>query len=909
MKSPWIMAAVMCLLLISNTEAQQPTQKYVGHESAAYSVTLSPSGQRLASTGFDGTVRIWNHNTQSLITSFQEHTGIVLTAAFNPDETMLVSAGLDRDIRLWDVPKSDPVAVFDGASFPVSVSAFGRESKFLVLAGKNGKVILWSTVDQKLVAELQTEMIDPSFVALHQEGKSIAICDTSGKMEIFSGNDLQTRTRVQSHRGGITGLLSSGSSYYFTIGPDNYLRRWPITPPETIRWEIPTQTFSAAVVDEGGNRLVTIEKENQVRIWDVNQAKQLSDVQGLKGTVTYPIISADAQQLVVLTDHQTPHLIQMSDGKLLKSLPKFTDSVTALALAPNKTQLAAAFADGSVIVIEMAEGKEQHRFSTGTKPVSHLVWHQDIKHLFAATEVGQVHRWELEKSEKEAEWSTDSPISALAFNSRKNQLAVGSKQGKLVILTTEKLELAQEYPAQTAAITTLDYRSDGDTLVTGDANGLVTIWETKTTTPREHLSFEKESLLSCVRLGDGSFCTITSTGEVSRQKLVVNYTVSIGDSPAQVMTLSDNMNELAIVCEDGSLKTFNGNNGSPGKEYEGRTGNITAIAYAPGNNQFYAANEQGMIFEWRTSNHRLEQAYGVGKPIRELQLSRDSSRLIVTTNGQEIRCYPVERATPNERIDPEKLSPTLQELNVPNQAPLSFGIREDHETGWSATADGKIQQWRMADSKSVARLNGHRSQVYSVVFSPDGTRLVSVSSDNSVRLWDPVEKKAIKTLATFDQVLYDVVYAPDGKSIFVCGADRVVHELDSESGQTKKTYEGNDETLYTIDISQDGKLISAAGTGLGPEREILIWKVGTTQPNFTLPMRTDSIYAVQFDNAGENLFAVGYNGHIERFSVGQKKTTGVLAIPSVLYSGCLSFDEKSLILASDRKEILNYPLP
>ncbi|MDC0308428.1 WD40 repeat domain-containing protein [Planctomycetaceae bacterium] len=909
MKSPRIASAILCLLLITQIEAQQPSNKYVGHDSAAYSVILSPSGQRLASTGFDGTVRIWNHNTQSMITSFQEHTGIVLTAAFNPDETMLASGGLDRDIRLWDVPKSEPVTVYDVAKFPVTTAVFGREGKFLGLAGAEGKIILWNTIEQKVVAELQSVISDPQFMAIHQDGTSIAIANATGEMEVFSGNELQTRTRLQSHRGGITGLLSSGSSYYFTVGPDNYLRRWPISPPETIRWETPGEQFSAAVVDEGGNRLVTTSTNNKVQIWDVNQGKSTSEVKELNGVVTHPIISVDAQLLIVLTDKQTPHVIQMSDGKVLRSLPKFTAPVTTLALSPNKSQLAAGFADGNVSVMETTEGKELHKFSTGSKPVSQLDWQQSSQQLFAASESGQVQRWEVAKSEKMAEWSTDSPITAINYNSRQNQLAVGSKQGKLLTLSADKLEVVTEFPTQSVAVTQVDLRSNGDALISSDADGLITIWETKTSTPREHYSFEKGILLSSVRLGDGSSFTVTSTGEISRQKPLVNYTAKIGDSAARLMALSDNMNELAIVCEDGSLKTFNGNNGSPGKEYEGHDGTITAIAYAPGNNQFYAANQTGMIFEWRTSNHRLEQAYGVGKPIRDLQLTRDSSLLIATTNGQEIRCYPVERAEPNERIDPEKLSPTLQELTFATEAPLTYGIREDHETGWSITPDGKVQAWRMADSKSVARLNGHGGQVYGVAFSPDGSRLVSVSSDKSVRLWDPAEKKAIKTLATYDQVLYDVVYSPDGKSIFVCGADRVVRQLEAESGQLMHSYEGNDETLYTIDITNDGKQICAAGTGLGPDREIVIWNVGGSQPFFTLPMKTDSIYALQFDGVGESLFAVGYNGHIERFSVRQKKTTGSLDVPYVLYSGCLSADEKSLILASDRKEILTYPLP
>ena len=76
-----------------------------------------------------------------------------------------------------------------------------------------------------------------------------------------------------------------------------------------------------------------------------------------------------------------------------------------------------------------------------------------------------------------------------------------------------------------------------------------------------------------------------------------------------------------------------------------------------------------------------------------------------------------------------------------------------------------------------------------------------------------------------------------------------------------------------------------------------------------LSMKTDSIYTVQFNNAAEELFAIGYNGHIERFSISERKSTGTLDVPFVLYSGCLTADEDSLILATDRKEILSYPLP
>lgn len=906
MKSPSIGMGFLCFLLLAPLHAQQPNQRYVGHESAAYSVTLSPSGQRLASTGFDETVRIWNHQTQSLITSFQEHSGIVLTAAFNPDETMLASGGLDRQIRLWDVPSSEPVKVFEVASFPIDVAALGREGKFLALAGK-GKIILWNTMDQTTVAELQTEIEKPDFLAMHQDGKSVAIADSEGKMEIFSGNNMETRTQLQAHRGGLTEIVSSGINYYFTVGTDHYLRRWPVNLDGTTVWETSAEPLANAIFDYGTNRLVTLTSPNKVRIWDVNQAKLLVEVQDLKGTVSQLAISEDGQLLVAITDQKTPHVIQTSDGKILRTFPNFPADVTALALSPNKTLLAAGFADGSVKVVEMSEGQEQQTLSTGDKPVFHLNWHHDSQQLFVVGNTLQ--RWLATKNEKAAEWTSEETITSTTINTRRNQVALGTQQGTLQILSADKLEPVTTFPKQSTAVQTLDLRSNGDFLISGTEDGLVTLWDTRSKSPFEHYSFAKKSLLQSVRLSDGSSLTITKSGKISRQKPSTNFVIPTGESPVRLMALADNMNELAIVCEDGSIKTFNGNNGNPGNEYQRHEGTITAIAYAPNNNQFFAANEKGLIYDWLVSNRRLQQAYGVGKTVRQIYVTRDSSRLMATTVDDEIRCYPLKRPEPNERIDENKVSPTLQELNYDQTSPLGFGVREDLETGWSATPDGRVQQWRMADSDSVARLSGHGGQVYSVAFSPDGTRLVSVSSDKSVRLWDPVEKKAIKVLATYDQVLYDVVYSTDGKSVFVCGADRLVRELDAESGQIKNSYEGSDETLYSIDISNDGKKICAAGTGLGPERDILVWNVGNIKPLVTLPMKTDSIYSVQFDDSGEELIAVGYNGHIEQFSIAGRKSASVLDVPFVVYSGCLSADEKSLILANDRNEILSYPLP
>ncbi|NEQ11998.1 MAG: hypothetical protein F6K37_40910, partial [Moorea sp. SIO4E2] len=72
-----------------------------GHTGAIFSLAISPDNRILASGSHDGTIKLWDISTGTLVTTLNGHTGPITTLAFSPDNQTLASGSFDRTIKIW----------------------------------------------------------------------------------------------------------------------------------------------------------------------------------------------------------------------------------------------------------------------------------------------------------------------------------------------------------------------------------------------------------------------------------------------------------------------------------------------------------------------------------------------------------------------------------------------------------------------------------------------------------------------------------------------------------------------------------------------------------------------------------------------------------------------------------------
>jgi|GEM_PF-1603927 WD40 repeat protein len=138
----------------------------------------------------------------------------------------------------------------------------------------------------------------------------------------------------------------------------------------------------------------------------------------------------------------------------------------------------------------------------------------------------------------------------------------------------------------------------------------------------------------------------------------------------------------------------------------------------------------------------------------------------------------------------------------------------------TASFDGTVKLWKVADGAERIVFSGHKGKVMSVAFSPDGRSLVSGGEDKTVKLWEVPLDQGLALAEQLSPVRAVVLHEKSGRLV-TAGADGSLRIWDLAGRKEERVLEPAAPGLRTLAVDRSGTLVAAAGS----DRIVRIWNL------------------------------------------------------------------------------------
>jgi WD40 repeat protein/serine/threonine protein kinase len=605
-------------------------------ETEVNGVAFSKDGERLASAGGDGTVKIWNSRTGAVVQTFKAHTDSTVSVAFHPDGQHLASAGADRKVKVWDLKtekevfteECDAIRKF-GTAYTVAFRPLdGRQ----LAAGNDGDVRVWDWRNRQIVHTFPGHRFHSIPVAFSRDGRRLA---TAGASQVgprvwdaeAGGLPLHT---FPPHRHPVGALaFSPDGERLASASFDRSVKLWDTTTGGLLHTFLHVGNVDCVAFSPDGRRLASCGEDKTLRIWDATTGREVLGLRGHTSRCGCVAYSPDGRRLASASTDGTIRFwdatpLRGHEGEKSLTFTQHRDEIYSVAFSPDGQSIASAGYDPAK-VWDAQTGELRVEFPGNPVVIFSVAWHPNGQLVASAESEGRLHFVKV--------WDVRTGREALTIPAGPENFAV---------------------PFQAVA-----FSPDGLYLVTGKVTGAVQVWDAGSGREVCTLGTHDREIRGVVFSPDGRHLASSSDGKVKlwdatrlnkEQEARLTLRARVPGMNLNV-AFSPDGRRLAAAGEENMVKIWDVQNGLEVQTLRGHSGEVYTVAFSPDDagRWLASAGEDSAVKVWDSHTGQLVRSFrGHTGLVSSVAFSPDGRRLVSGSRDKTVKVWDVTRLS-----DPE----------------------------------------------------------------------------------------------------------------------------------------------------------------------------------------------------------------------------------------------------------------
>ncbi|KAK9461400.1 WD40-repeat-containing domain protein [Lipomyces oligophaga] len=630
----------------------------------------------------DGSIRVWDSKTESVIVSFSGHKTAITVLKFDRSGTRMVSGSRDTNIIVWDLITE--VGLFRLRSHKDQITGL----EFLYDSPK---------IEEENHEDVQMEADDESEI-----GKWLVSTSKDGFIKLWNLESQHCVETHVAHRGECWALgvrthdLQSGELEILTAGGQGELKIWQVNlsaPVGGASDDNRALKVKGTLMRSSKDRAVTVSyhptapyvavhgTDRAVEIWRIRSANEVHKSLLRKRRRRREKLAAKGEEIEEdksdvdeddVLERYIPFVIVRTTSRIRSIDWAMTNSDEVR--KESMLHLAVGLIANSV---EMYSITIPQKKSKGHVPEYERVYVLDMPGhrtdvrsvcvssddgLIATASNGSLKIWNIKTTNCIRTFECGYALTS-AFLPGDTIIVVGTKEGKIEIFDVASSTLMDTIDAHEGALWSLQTSPDGKSIVTGSADKTVKFWEIRVI---------QEEIPGTSRTRARMTLKHRRTLELTEDILAVR--------------LSPDGRYVCVSLLDSTVKVF------------------------------FADTLKFFL-----------NLYGHKLPVLSMDVSYDSKILITCSADKNIKIWGLD------------FGDCHRSLYAHEDSIMSVQFVPETHNFFSASKDGLVKYWDGDKFENIQKLEGHRSEVWALAVGYGGDYVVSVSHDKSIRIWMQTE--------------------------------------------------------------------------------------------------------------------------------------------------------------------------